>query len=155
MLPPWYWGECAPTSAPGGGAPYLMPRADPQKAADIVKLSWRMVETTSPATSRLTPRLRLDRGHRDNPKLDEFSSTLPTTECSGVFKVMATQVKPGLTKPNVARGHQKSEALIRRQPAYSIRDSGTAAPKVRMYVCIFTCDPEPQIAWHQGASMYE
>jgi hypothetical protein len=28
------------------------------------------------------------------------------------FKVMAPQVKPGLTKSNVARGHQESETLI-------------------------------------------
>jgi hypothetical protein len=38
-----------------------------------------------------------------------------------IFKVMASQVRPGLTKSEFNRGLQRSEALIRRQPAYSIR----------------------------------
>jgi hypothetical protein len=49
-----------------------------------------------------------------------------TTDCLGIFDVMASQVRPGSTKPETFPGLQKSDLLVRRLPAYSIRARGQA-----------------------------
>jgi len=57
---------------------------------------------------------------------------------------MASQVKPGSTQPAPFRGLQQSALLIRRRPAYSIRDSGIAASKSGCMAALYPCDPELQ-----------
>jgi len=50
-----------------------------------------------------------------------MSGTTPTTIAEAFLNVMAHQVKPRLTQPARATGHQKSTYVLRCQPAYSIR----------------------------------
>ena len=63
-----------------------------------------------------------------------------TTDCTGVFEVMAEQVRPGLTNPARFKGPQQSADLIRRQPAHSIRARGQAPfTEAECMAAISTC----------------
>ena len=70
-----------------------------------------------------------------------------TPRIAQVFsKVMAQQVRPGLTKPARFKGHRQSVDLIRRQPAYSIRARGQVPfNEAECMAAISTCDPEPKM----------
>ena len=80
-----------------------------------------------------------------------------TTDCTGVFEVMAEQVRPGLTNPARFKGPQQSADLIRRQPAHSIRARGQAPfTEAECMAAISTCfGRSRKDAWQPGASMYE
>jgi|ERR1022692_4479965 hypothetical protein len=79
-----------------------------------------------------------------------------TANCKAFFKVMASQVRPGLTNPSFGTGPQQSVKVIRRQPAYSIRASDFASRKqAGCMAAINSCETKPKRnAWQQGASMY-
>ena len=58
---------------------------------------------------------------------------------------MASQVRPGLTKPKSDTGPQKSEKVIRRQPAYSIRARDFAShTQAGCMAAIYSCEPKPK-----------
>ena len=86
-----------------------------------------------------------------------FFHATHTTDCTGIFKVMAQQVRPGLTNPARFKGHRQSVDLIRRQPAYSIRARGQVPfNEAECMAAISTCKPEPKMMLgNKGASMYE
>src|SRR5215472_18567741 len=86
-----------------------------------------------------------------------FFNATHATDCTGVFKVMANQVRPGLANPARFNGHQESADLIRRQPAYSIRARGQVPyTEAECMAAISTCEPEPTKRFGiKGASMYE
>ena len=57
---------------------------------------------------------------------------------------MAKQVRPRLTQPNGATGHQQSAEVIGRQPAYSIRARDPAShTQAGCMAAISTCNPDP------------
>jgi hypothetical protein len=86
--------------------------------------------------------------HRPGPRASEqrtvFHAT-HTTDCTGIFKVMANQVRPGLTNPARFNGPRESADLIRRQPAYSIRARGQVPfTEAECMAAISTWNPEPK-----------
>jgi hypothetical protein len=70
---------------------------------------------------------------------------------------MASQVRPGLTKPHTVRGLQQSAKVIRRQPAYSIRARDFAShTKAGCMAAIYSCEIKTKEALgKEGASMYD
>jgi hypothetical protein len=84
----------------------------------------------------------------------EFMKT-HTTDCSGIFDVMASQVRPGSMKPETFPGLQKSDLLVRRLPAYSIRAHGQAPNhEAECMGAISSCEPEQKkVLGKLGASM--
>jgi hypothetical protein len=69
---------------------------------------------------------------------------------------MASQVRPGLAKPDVDTGLQESVNVIGRQPAHSIRARDLESQsQAGCMAAINSWDPEQKKnAWQQGASMY-
>jgi hypothetical protein len=73
------------------------------------------------------------------------------------FKVMASQVRPGLTQPYNGTGLRQSAKVIRRQPAYSIRASDsrrrTHRPNVWLRSLLVSQNRKETLGI-EGASMY-
>lgn len=69
---------------------------------------------------------------------------------------MASQVRPGLTQPNLDKGLQQSGVLVRRQSAHSIRARDFAShTEAECMAAIYSCEPNRKEALGiEGASMY-
>lgn len=89
--------------------------------------------------------------------LNRMSASHPTMIAEAFFTVMAHQVKPRLTQPDRATGHQKSTHVLRCQLAYSIRASSPKLhQKAGCMAAISTCETarsKERLA-RRGASMY-
>src|SRR5271156_6139833 len=78
------------------------------------------------------------------------------TDCTGVFEVMAIQVKTGVDSTFLIHGTSKSDQMIRRQPAHSIRARGSMPHyEVECMAAIFYLQDRTEKALGiTGASMY-
>jgi hypothetical protein len=97
--------------------------------------------TIKPAMSRRSLGGRRSSHWPDSRRLPRaFFNQTHATDCTGVFDVMAKQVRPGLANPARFKGPQQSADLIRRQPAHSIRARGQAPlSEAECMAAISTC----------------
>lgn len=87
---------------------------------------WHAGANTVPATLTIDCISALIRGFRLRKLLSMELNGSHATDCVGIFRVMATQVRLGSTKPETFPGLRESDLFIRRLPAYSIRARGQA-----------------------------
>ena len=108
-----------------------------------------------PATVREPSRPRFEPSH--GPHTTRLVFNKHTTDCTGVFNVMAIQVRPGSIQPKVFTGHQKSAVVIRKSIS-KFHQGPRLVPhtEAECMAAISTCEPEPMNTLvNEGASMYE
>ena len=114
--------------------------------------SWRMAATTKTAIVQRVPWLHrhnnLQTGHRQQP----FETTFSPPIAQALFKVMASQVRPGLTKPYT--GYGTSTVRKSDQASTSIFHQGqrpsTSHSQAECMAAISSCEPKPKRnAWHR------